>query len=240
MKRHSIHVPPLVRRICHVAVIVPILAMATSVGGYSQTSAPPTNIAAFYHEMVGAWIGTVEQYTDGIKADTKYFHGVVKQTSSDTFETLFEYYRLDKETHAPVQVGVTSMTTKITPEATATNTITGKGDVFTSPKVSESEEHLLSEVLLMSPSGGLKGKGSGKISVGDIALGKGKNGEVSDYTSTWSISNDILSITERLKITFRVLIIAKHYDIVYDFKAKRGSDIMGLMKSAINEPEKQK
>jgi hypothetical protein len=214
-----------------------IFAAAASVDGYSQTSALPMYIEAFFHEIVGDWIGTVEQYTDGIKADTKYFHGVVKQTSPETFETLFEYYRIDKGTHAPVQVGVTSMTTKITPEHTAINIITGKGDVFISSKSSEPEEHQLSEILRMCPSGRLKGKGSGKISVGGMAPGKGRNGEISDYTMTWSLNNGILNITEQLKVTFRILFLAKHYDIVDDFKAKRGSDVMGLMESSLNEPE---
>lgn len=224
--KNSLHIPLSVTRICRVAAIVPILAIVTSVAGYSQPPAPPRDIAGFFHEIVGEWIGTVEQYTDGIKADTKYFHGVVTQISPDTYETLFEYYRLDKKTHAPVQVGVTSMTTRIAPQGTATNTITGKGDVFISPKASKPEEHQLSEVLYMSPSGRLEGKGSGKISVG------GKNGKVSDYTSTWALNNGVLSMTEQLRVAFRALFFfTRHYDIVFDFKAKRGSDITGLINS---------
>lgn len=229
--KNSLHIPLSVTRICRVAAIAPILAIAISVAGYSQPSAPPGDIAGFFHEIIGDWIGTVEQYTNGTKVDTRYFHGVVKQTSPDTYETLFEYYRLDKKTHAPVQVGMTSMATRIAPEGTATNTITGKGDVFISPKASKPEEHQLSEVLRMSPSGSLEGKGSGKISVGGMVLGTGKNGKVTDYTSAWVLNNGALSITEQLRATFRVLFFAKHYDIVDDFKAKRGSDIMGLMNS---------
>jgi uncharacterized protein affecting Mg2+/Co2+ transport len=231
VKRRFIHIPLSVIRIVHGAAMVLIFAIATSVAGYSQPSVPPRDISSFFHEVIGEWIGTVEQYTDGVKADTKYFHGVVKQTSPDAYEAVFEYYRLDNKTHTPVQVGVTRMTTKITEEKIATNTITGRGDVFLNPKTSKPEEHRMSEVLRMSPSGSLEGKGSGKISVGDTVLGIGKNGEVSDYTSTWELNNGVLSITERLRVTFHVLFFAKHYDIVDDFKAKRGSDIMGLMKS---------
>jgi hypothetical protein len=230
LKLHSVHIRLSVTRIGHVAAIVLILAIATSVAVYPQAPAPPRDIAGFYHEIIGEWIGTVEQYTDGIKADTKYFHAVIKQTSPDTYEAVFEYYRLDEKTYAPVQVGVTSMTTKITEEKIATNTITGKGDLFLDSKTSKPEEHQMSEVLRMSPSCSLEGKGSGKISVGGTALGIGKNGEVSDYTSTWTLDNGVLSISERLRVTFRVLFFAKHYDIVDDFKAERGSDIMGLMK----------
>jgi hypothetical protein len=231
VKRHSMHIPLSIRRIYQAAAVVPVLAIAISVAGYSQPSAPLSDIACFFHEIIGEWIGTVEQYADGTKSDTKYFHGVVKQISPDTYETLFEYYRLDEKTHAPVQVGVTSMTTKIALERAATNIITGKGDVFISPRNLKPEEYELSEVLYMSPTGGLEGKGSGKISVRGMALGLGKNGKVSDYTSKWALNNGVLSITEQLRVTFRVLFFAKHYNIVDDFKAKRGSDIMGLMNS---------
>ncbi len=229
VKRHSVRIALSVRRICQVAAVVAVLAIAISVAGYSQPSTPPADIAGFFHEIIGEWIGTVEQYTDGIKADTKYFHGVIKQIRPDTYETLFEYYRLNERTHAPVQVGVTSMTTMIAPEGTATNTITGKGDVFISPRNLKPEEHELSEVLYMSPTGSLEGKGSGNISVGDMALGAGRNGKVSDYTSIWALNNGVLHIAEQLRVTFRILFVAKHYDIVFDFNAKRGSDIMGLM-----------
>lgn len=231
IKIHSILARLSVPRIGRVAAIVLVLAIATSVAVYPQAPAPPRDIAGFFHQIIGEWIGTVEQYTDGVKADTKYFHAVVKQTSPDAYEAVFEYYRFDKKTHTPVQVGVTSMTTKITEEKIATNTITGRGDVFLDSKTSKPEEHQMSEVLRMSPSCSLEGKGSGKISVGGTVLGVGKNGEVSDYTSTWTLGNGVLSISERLRVTFRVLFFTRHYDIVYDFKAERGSDIMGLMKS---------
>ena len=83
----------------------------------------------------------------------------------------------------------------------------------------------------MSPSGSLEGQGSGAISVGGMPLGLGKNGKVSEYTSTWALHNGILTIRERLRVTFRILFLEKHYDIVDHFKAERVSHIMGLMQS---------
>jgi len=219
-------------RICHIAAVALIFIIVISVSGHAQQAAPPTDVAGFFRETTGEWIGTVEQYTNGVKADTKYFHAVVRQTSPDTYEAVFDYYRIDKQTHAPVQVGVTNMTSKITPEGTAKNTITGKGDVFVDPNTLRHEEHTLSEILRMTPSGNLEGKGSGKISISGIALGAGKNGKVSNYTSTWALNNGIFTINEQLSVTFKALFFAKHYNIIYNFEGKRGSDIMGLMKSA--------
>ncbi len=226
----------LVIRLSHVTPIVLMLGLAASVSGYSQAPAPPKDIAGFFHEIIGEWIGTAEQYTGGIKADTRYFHAVAKQTGPDTYEAVFEYFRLDEKTHAPVQVGVTRMTTKITPEGTATNTIVGEGEVSLDPHTRKPEKNQLSEVLRMSPSGSLEGKGHGIISVGDTALGLGKNGKVSEYTSTWVLHDGVLSISERLRVTFRILFFARHYDIVDSFRAIRGSDVMSLMKSAGANP----
>lgn len=209
-----------------------ILIVISLSPGYCQPSAPPKNIAAFFHEIIGEWIGTVDQYTGDVKADTKYFHAVIKQTSSDTYKAEFEYYRLDLITHTPLKVGTTSMTNKITAEGIATNTISGKGEVLIDVNTSKPEEHTLSEVLHMAPSGSLIGEGSGSINISGITLGAGKNGKVSDYTSTWKLKDGVLSISEQLTVSFKILFFSKHYDIKDEFKAKRGSDIAGLMKNA--------
>ena len=104
------------------------------------------------------------------------------------------------------------------------------------PRHETSEQTQLSEVLRMSPSGSLEGKGRGSISVGGTAPGLGRDGKVSDYTSTWVLHDGVLSISERLRVTFRILFFARHYDIVDSFKAGRGSDVMSLMKSAGANP----
>jgi hypothetical protein len=215
-----------------ISVLTLALAMAPSATGESGTAGPPANIQSFFHDLSGEWIGTVEQYTNQKKADTKYFHAAIKQMTPDTYAASFEYYRLDRRTGSPVQIGVTDMTNIINADGTAIDTIQGNGDVFIDPKTSRHEEHQLSEVLRMSPSGSLEGKGHGKIKVNGMPLGAGRNGKVSDYTSVWVLKKDALTISERLKVTFRVLIFAKHYDIVYNFQAQRGGDINLMMKKA--------
>lgn len=223
-------------RLVHIylAILMFLLFILTTSPIYCQTFESPKDIESFFHDIIGEWIGTVDQSTGDVKANTKYFHADIKQTSADTYKAVFEYYKLDPKSHLPVKVGMTEMTNKITSAGIATNTITGKGDVMIDVNTSKPEEHTLSEVLHMSPSGSLIGEGSGTISVSGLTLGAGKNGKVSDYTSIWVLKNDMLTITEQLSITFRVLFFSKHYDIVDVFKAKRGSDIEGLMKSAGN------
>lgn len=212
------------------AAVTVVLVMASPHTVFSQTSAPPKDTVSFFHGLSGEWIGTVDQYTGQVKADTKYFHAVIKQTSPNTYAAAFVYFRLDPRTHSPMQVGVADMTNILNPDGTVTNTMNGNGDVFIDPKTSKHEEHQLSEVLRMSASGGLEGRGSGKISVDGMAMGAGKNGKVSDYTSAWAMDNGALRISERLKATFRVLFFSKRYDIVDNFEARRGTDVAELMR----------
>jgi hypothetical protein len=221
-----------VTRIFHAAALALMLAICVPVAGYAQPTAPPADIQSFFQQVSGEWIGTVEQYTGGVKAETKYFHSVTKQTGPDTYEDVFEYYRIDKVTKAPVQVGITTMTTKITAQGVATNTIVGKGDVFIDPKTLKPESHTLSEVLMMSSDGSLQGTGSGKINVSGLSMDAGKNGKVSHYTSTWVLKNGALNITERLKVSFHVFLFTLPYNIVDNLAAKRGSDVKALMQSA--------
>jgi hypothetical protein len=200
--------------------------------GAAQPSAPPASVASFLHSLVGEWVGTCVQSTDGKAAENKYFHAVIKQPGPDTYETVFEYYRLDPQTGAPLTVGAAIMTTKVAPDGTATNTITGSGQVLLDPKTSKPEQHDLSEVLRVSPSGGLEGTGSGTIKVSGMPLGAGKHGKVRDYHSTWSQSNGVLSLSQRLNVKFKVLFFSKSFAIIADYTARPGSDIVGLMKSA--------
>jgi len=220
-------------RILRIAAASLALIISYTGVGYAQKPAPPPkDIQSFFSEISGEWIGTVDQYTDAVKADTKYFHATIKQPSTNTYVAVFEYYRLYKNAQAPVQIGVTTMTSVVTPNGTATNTISGNGDVFIDPKTSKHEQHDLSEVMHMTGATGLIGKGSGKINVSGIAFGAGKNGKVTEYTSAWTLDKDVLSINEQFKVTFKVLFFAKHYNIIYNFKAKPGNNIAALMKSA--------
>ena len=114
----------------------------------------------------------------------------------------------------------------------ATNSITGNGQVLIDPKTSKHEQHDLSEVLHVSPSGGLQGSGSGRISVSGMILRMCKNGKVKDYRRARTMSNEARKISQELKVKFRLLILSKSFGITAEFTGNRGSDIVGLMKSA--------
>ena len=231
-----------------------LLTLLAAAAGYAQPevsvppgdavepSAPPTvaaepggapdNVASFLHGLVGEWVGTCVQSTNAKAAENKYFHAVIKQTGPDGYETVFEYYRLDPQTGAPIKVGATTMSTTVAPDGTATNRITGKADVLIDPTTRKPEQHDLSEVLRVSPAGGLEGTGSGTIKVSGMPLGAGKSGRVREYHSTWSQRNGVLSMHQRLNAKFRVLFFSKSFAIIADYTARRGSDIAGLMKRA--------
>ncbi len=212
-----------------IALLLVLLAAAV---GYAQPSAPPASVADFLHSLVGEWTGTCVQSTDGKATDNKYFHAIIKQSGPATYETVFEYYRLDPQTGAPITVGATTMATTVAADGTATNRIAGKADVLIDPETLRPEQHDLSEVLRVSPSGGLEGTGSGTIKVSGMPLGAGNSGTVQDYHSTWSQSNGVLSMSQHLEARFKVLFFSKSFAIIADYTARRGSDIVGLMKSA--------
>jgi hypothetical protein len=220
-----------------VLAIVLIIGTSTSNPARSQMPIAPKDIGSFFHGLSGDWIGTVEHYTNDTKSEPKYFHALIKQTGADTYSGTFEYYRLDKQTHSPVQVGVANMVNVVALNGTSTNTIRGNGDVLIDPTTLKHEDHTLCEVLSLASSDRLEGKGSGTINISGIALGAGRNGRVSRYTSTWTLDKGVLSISERLQVTFRVFLFAKHYDIIDNSSAERGSDIAGLMKRAENTME---
>jgi hypothetical protein len=198
----------------------------------AEPKAAPDNVATFLHSLVGEWIGTCVQSTDAKAAEDKYFHAIVKQLSPDSYETVFEYYRLDPQTGAPIQVGATTMSTTVARDGTATNRIIGKADVLIDPATRKPEQHDLSEVLRVSPRGGLEGTGSGTIKVSGMPLGAGKSGQVREYRSTWSQRDGVLSMSQHLNVKFKVLFFSRRFAMVADYTARRGSDIAGLMKRA--------
>ena len=223
-----------VMKMVSVLMILPAVALITSTAGYCQTATQPS-IESFYESLSGDWVGTVSESTDGKFSDTKYFHAAIKQLSLDTYQTVFTYYRLDANSGAPVLVGVSGMSTKIGTDGAATNSVTGKGDILVDVDSWKPETHELTEILRTSPMGGLQGTGSGSIRVTGMPLGLGKNGKVQSYSSTWSVDNDVLRIGQRFKVRFRILLFQKSYTITADSTANRGSDILGLMKTAQSE-----
>ena len=213
------------------AILLAVAAITPNLG-WAQSAGQSGDAGGFIRKLTGEWVGTYEQYTNGKKADTKYCHAIVKQSGPDAYVTVMEYYRLDAQTGAPVKIGQSTMTTEIAPDGTATNSITGKGTVFIDPKTQKPEEHDLTEALRVSGNGGLEGAGTGKISVSGMALGLGKNGDVRDSRSAWSMNNGVLKISQDLKVSFKVLLFSKSFDVRATFTAKRGSDISGLMMAA--------
>ena len=119
---------------------------------YTQQPAQPVDINHFFDRLVGEWIGTFAQSNGKVQAHTKYFHAVVTATGPASYKSVFEYYRIDEKTHKPVQSGVSQMITSIAPDGTATNVITGKGDVLINDEETP-ETHQFSETLRMTSLG---------------------------------------------------------------------------------------
>jgi hypothetical protein len=214
------------------SVIVLAAVLIASTVGCCQPASQPSGIESWFESLPGDWVGTVSQSTDGKYGDTKYCHAATKQISPDIYETVFTYYRLDAKTGAPVLSGVSGMATKIDTAGTATNSVTGKGDILVDVNNWKPETHEVTEFLRTSPTGGLQGTGGGSISVSGMLLGLGKNGQVRGYSSTWSVSNGILTISQRFTVRFKAFLFSKSFTITADFTAKRGTDLVGLMKAA--------
>jgi hypothetical protein len=122
------------------------------------------------------------------------------------------------------------------PDTYETVKIIGKAEVLLDLETIKPEQHDLSEVLRVSPSGGLEGTGSGSIKVSGMPRGLGENGKVQDYRSSWTQSNGVLSMIQHLKVKFTVLFFSKSFTIFADYTARPGSDIVGLMKRAKTMP----
>jgi hypothetical protein len=223
------HVNREIRMARILAMLIAVISLA-STAVIPQSVAQPHDVKGFVHNLIGEWIGTYEEFTDGEKADAKYFHAIIKQSNPDTYQTIFEYYRLDEKTCVPIKVGESVMTTRVAADGTATNSIIGKGQVLIDPNTSKPEQHNLSEVLKVSPPSGMQGSGGGRISVSGLTFGVGKNGKVRDYHSAWTMQNGTLKISQMLNVSFRLLLFSKSFVITAEFTGDRGSDITGLMK----------
>lgn len=187
----------------------------------------PASPAEFYKSIVGDWVGVCEQSTNGEKAENKYFHALIKQIDDNNFNTQFEYYRADPQSGKPLIIGTSAVSTNIGADGTVRNRITGKGIIMVDTKP-KNQQHDLVEVLTSSGSG-LRGTGSGKISVSGLPLGVGKNGKVEKGASSWALNNGVLSINQSITATFRALFIKKSFDVTAHYTAYRGTDVAALM-----------
>jgi hypothetical protein len=212
--------------------ILALLITASTAGLAQKTASPKGDAKLFFTRTVGEWIGTCEQSTDGEQADDKYLHAVVRQVDDTTFESVFDYYRLDKESGGPVSVGKSTMVTTFAPDGTAQNKITGDGHILVNEKPRGQRHELLESLTAQGDgSASLHGSGKGSISVSGMPLGLGRNGKVDSMRSTWEFSDDVLTIHQDIKASFRALIFKKSFDVAAHFVARRGSDIASLLKT---------
>jgi hypothetical protein len=219
------------------ATLVSLLALSSP--SHCEERATPGNIRSFIGSLVGEWVGTYQETTDGVKDDSaKYFRTVVKQSSPDSYETVFEYYSHDAKIDAPLKVGSSTITTNIVSDRLAASNISGYGQALVDAGRLKPERHQLSEVLHILPSGDLQGTGRGTIAISGLPMGLGKNGKVTDYQCTWSLDNGVLKIKRQLKLKFKVLCLKKSCTIVSDFTARPGSDIAGLINNTESNPNR--
>lgn len=189
---------------------------------------PAENVSDFFRSIIGEWIGVCTQSTNDEQAVDKYFHAEIVETDVGSFESRFEYYRLDKDSGDLTKVGEASMTTTMKPDGTADCKIAGKGTVLVNDQP-KNQEHELNELLANTDLGGLQGHGDGKISVFGMPLGLGKNGKVQSSQSAWNLKDDILTINQDIIISFRALLFTKKYDLNIIYAARRGSDVASLL-----------
>lgn len=205
------------------------LVLVLSVASLAQTPAQSgSDVKAFFSGIVGEWIGTCQQSTDGQQADDKYFHAVIKTLNDSSYQGDFDYYRLDPKTGKPLPIGTTRVVTTVGADGNATSTITGKGIVLVDEKP-KNQEHKLTEKIVGTGNNSLQSKGTGTISVSGMPLGLGKNGKVKDSTSNWTMKDDVLYINQKLHVGFRAFIFNKSFDIQANYVAHRGTDVASLM-----------
>lgn len=222
------HVPSASRASAIVAAIALGLLLVISTAGLAQpVDGTQSDTRNFFRGIVGEWIGTCEQSTDGQKAENKYFHGVIRQSGPNEFSSRFSYYRMDDKKGVPVAIGESTIITTLLPDGSAQNKITGNGVMLVN-KQPKNQQHELIEVVHPS-SGGLQGQGSGKISVNGMPLGVGKNGKIRNAKSAWVLQNDVLTINQTLTAAFRAFIFGKSFGFTANYTAQRGTNVASLM-----------
>lgn len=186
--------------------------------------------AAVISNFTGEWIGTCEQSTDGEEAENKYFHAKFQQTGDNTFAGKFTYYRFDMKTGEALNIGETTITSTVQADGTIRNEIVGKGKVLVNNDPKD-QQHEVTEILTIVDDKTMKGKIDGKISVSGLPLGIGRNGRIRNAESTWKLEDGALCIDQTLKAAFKVLMVSRNFTVEAHNSARRGSDVVGLMKS---------
>ena len=204
------------------------LALSCPAAEPEQPDASAHTAGGFFSTIVGEWIGTCKQTTNGERADDKYFHAVIRRTEDNTFESRFEYYRLDPETGDPLNVGQTTVTTTIAQDGSARSQMTGSGNILVDNK-SRNQRHNLPETVKCAGKDCLRGTGGGTIRVSGMPLGLGKNGQIKTAQTHWLLDGPTLTIHQSLRIEFRALVFKKRFTVECNYTARPGSDLAALM-----------
>jgi hypothetical protein len=211
------------------------LALITAACYAQAQTATPNSTGEFFRKAAGDWIGVCEQTTDGKKAENKYFHATIKQLSANSFRGQFEYYRIDSKTGRPLPAGQSIFMITIGPDGSAKCKITGQGSVMIDKDTAKPQKHELSETIICT-SNGLKGTGSGTVNVSGMPLGLGKSGKIKSDVSYWTLNNDVLSLTQSIKVGFRALVFNKSFQMDARYTARRGTDVASLMSNVYAMP----
>ena len=208
-----------------VALLFVVVELALSGGALAQssTTAPCCPIAEFFRGITGEWVGVCRQSTDGQCADDKYFHVSIREEGASCYSARFDYYRLDSS-GALSRIGGSSVIVTVAPDCSATGRVTGNGEVLVDHKPRR-QEHDLTESFALVGEGQMQARGKGTLKVSGMPLGLGKLGKVRDDQSSWVVSNDTLSICQRLNISFRALCFGRSYKIEACYSAVRGNDV---------------
>lgn len=215
--------------------LITIAAALVMIAALISTPAPAQPVASrqagtseFYRNIAGDWVGTCEQTTDGKQAETKYFSARVRELSPSSFESRFEYFRLDKASGKTVRAGDATVATSIGADGVATSRVVGKGTILVDLKPKPQQHDFIDSQVCHSP-GLLQGTTTGTIKVSNMPLGLGKNGKIKSGTSSWKLSGQTLCIDQKIVVGFNVLLFTKKFTVDAHYTARRGTDLASLM-----------
>lgn len=203
-----------------------VLVIISASACWAQANQQDSTIRSFLDELVGEWVGTCEQQMEDEKPDKQYFHVTLKRLEDGSFEGKFKFFRQEKDGLIPS--GETSVITNLDNSGSAISKITGSGKVMLSDKLTD-QRHELTETLHYSKDSGLQSQGTGKISVSGTLLGIGKNGQVKESKSVWSVKDGVLNIDQQMKVSFKALFVTKNYGVQTHYTARRGNDVSALL-----------
>lgn len=199
-----------------------IFALCSSV--FANASTHSINTKDFSSRILGDWIGVCEQTVDGKKTPSKCFTLKISQTGSNTFNSKISYYKKDESGNKYISCGETVIATTVYQDGTAKSEITGNGLAYLDGSFKK-ETHTITEKFKAVDINQLEGIGSGSMCVNGVALNMGKNGKITKSKTTWSISDDTLTIDASMNIKFSFLCFGKNSKVKTIHKARRGTDI---------------